>query len=141
MFITGQTNPEVIDCLLCLIFTTWTLKLEILKPLKCLCIFALPNETASVVQWISHSPCDRRFDPGLLQKHLLKPISRLSLRVLPGQQNPQKTTSKYWSRPEKTTTKNVTSVVQWLSHLPCKPGVAGSIPGFSKHNNKNQPPG
>ena len=31
MFITGQTNPEVIDCLLCLIFTTWTLKLEILK--------------------------------------------------------------------------------------------------------------
>ena len=23
------------------------------------------------------------------------------------------------------------SVAQWLSHLPCKPGVAGSIPGFS----------
>ena len=23
------------------------------------------------------------------------------------------------------------SVVQWLSHSPCKPGVAGSIPGFS----------
>ena len=28
------------------------------------------------------------------------------------------------------------SVVQWLSHSPCKPGVAGSIPGFSKSNNK-----
>ena len=26
------------------------------------------------------------------------------------------------------------SVVQWLSHSPCKPGVAGSIPGFSKNN-------
>ena len=25
------------------------------------------------------------------------------------------------------------SVVQWLSHSPCKPGVAGSIPGFSKN--------
>ena len=23
------------------------------------------------------------------------------------------------------------SVAQWLSHLPCKPGVAGSILGFS----------
>ena len=23
------------------------------------------------------------------------------------------------------------AVAQWLSHLPCKPGVAGSIPGFS----------
>ena len=23
------------------------------------------------------------------------------------------------------------SVVQWLCHSPCKPGVAGSIPGFS----------
>ena len=23
------------------------------------------------------------------------------------------------------------SVVQWLCHWPCKPGVAGSIPGFS----------
>ena len=134
MFITGQTNPEVIDCLLCLIFTTWTLKLEILKPLKCLCIFTLRNETASVVQWISHSPCGRRLDPGLLQKHLLKPISRLSLRVLPGQ--PQST-----GLAQRKKAKNVTSVVQWLSHSPCKPGVTGSIPGFSKHNNKNQPPG
>ena len=24
--------------------------------------------------------------------------------------------------------------VQWIIHLPCKPGVAGSIPGFSKIN-------
>ena len=24
------------------------------------------------------------------------------------------------------------TVVQWVSHSPCKPGVAGSIPGFSK---------
>ena len=23
------------------------------------------------------------------------------------------------------------SVVQWICHSPCKPGVAGSIPGFS----------
>ena len=27
------------------------------------------------------------------------------------------------------------------SHSPCKPGVAGSIPGFSKNNDKNQLPG
>ena len=23
------------------------------------------------------------------------------------------------------------AVVKWISHLPCKPGVAGSIPGFT----------
>ena len=28
--------------------------------------------------------------------------------------------------------KREASVVQWLGHSPCKPGVAGSIPGFSK---------
>ena len=29
-----------------------------------------------------------------------------------------------------------------VKSLACKPGVAGSIPGFSKNNdNKNQPPG
>ena len=32
------------------------------------------------------------------------------------------------------------SVVQWISHSPCKPGVAGSIPGFSKNNYKTNLP-
>ena len=75
-------------------------------------IFALPNET--VVQWISHSPCGRRFDPGTLQKHLLKPISGSAFGCSRDNKTLKKTTSKYWSRPEKK--KNVTSVVQWLSH-------------------------
>ena len=30
--------------------------------------------------------------------------------------------------------------LQWISHSPCKPGVAGSITGFSKTEKKNQPP-
>ena len=77
------------------VFTTWTLKLEILKPLKCLCIFALPNETATVVQWISHSPCGHRFDPGLLKKTSTK----INLPVEPS--GAAGTTSKYWSRQEK----------------------------------------
>ena len=119
MFITGQTNPEVIDCLLCLIFTTWTLKLEILKPLKCLCTFTLPNETASVEQVRSRASL----------KTSTKPISRLSLRMPPGQ--PQ---SIGLALKKKKNKKNVTSVVQWLSHSPCKPGVAGSPNTTTKIN-------
>ena len=33
------------------------------------------------------------------------------------------------------------SVVQWLCHSPCKPGVAGSIPGFSSPSDGTIKPG
>ena len=87
-----------------------------------------------MVQWLSHSPCK----PGVagsipgFSKNLL-PVEPSGA---PGTTNPQK-------QPQKTTFYSTgvaqeknnleASVVQWLSHSPCKPGVAGSIPGSSKN--------